>query len=423
MLYQSCHIIKIPSSTRYHHQDISCDDGSIMRSFFAHVHLILKLFLKLTKFFTFTWLQKFVRLILFAVLLLPAFARVGYFYFTDKRIERGVRFGQSARNFLDIYGGTGSSSSSSSSSSSNEEEQLHNNNKNNNNNDEEEGKKKKTVEKKPIVIFITGGVWIIGHRLWGALLARSLLHFGIICVCVDYRNFPQGSIGEMVQDVSNGIGYAVSRAKSLGGDVRKINLIGQSAGAHLAALALLRQSQRRNEPHQTWHAKDIIGFIGISGIYQPESQELIDHFDKQGLHKNIFFSIMEAGFSMRHIENLTVNSPSALAKDIGEEASYVLPRFLLIHGEKDVSAPPSETTKFAQVLRKSGISVSEKYYKNKGHVEPFICDPILGRSEDLLLEDILTFITRREGLSKTCKRAPLMRPRFIVEIAKRIVPF
>ena len=153
MLYQSCHIIKIPSSTRYHHQDISCDDGSIMRSFFAHVHLILKLFLKLTKFFTFTWLQKFVRLILFAVLLLPAFARVGYFYFTDKRIERGVRFGQSARNFLDIYGGTGSSSSSS--SSSNEEEQLHNNNKNNNNNDEEEGKKKKTVEKKPIVIFIT----------------------------------------------------------------------------------------------------------------------------------------------------------------------------------------------------------------------------------------------------------------------------
>ena len=65
----------------------------------------------------------------------------------------------------------------------------------------------------------------------------------------------------------------------------------------------------------------------------------------------------------------------------------------------------------------------EKYYNAKGHVEPFILDPILGRSEDILLEDLLTFIFRREGLSKTYKRQPLMRPRFIIELAKRVVPF
>ena len=285
------------------------------------------------------------------------------------------------------------------------------------------GETKPTKQLKPVVIFVTGGVWIIGYRVWGALLAKSLLEFGVITICIDYRNFPQGVCGDMVEDVSNVIGYAVNAAKSLGGDPRKINLIGQSAGAHLAALSLLKQASLRDDLKETWHAKDIIGFVGISGIYHPESEELIAHFDRQGLHRKIFFSIMEAGFSGRHIEALGRNSPSEMVKLIGVECAHVLPRFLLIHGEKDVSAPTRESRNFEPTLSNAGISVMEKYYKSKGHVEPFILDPILGRSEDVLLEDLLTFIFRREGLSKTFKRQPLMRPRFIVELAKRVVPF
>ena len=299
---------------------------------------------------------------------------------------------------------------------------------------EEERRRRRRAEEETKIVetggdFHHGGVWIIGHRCWGALLAKSLLHFGIITVCVDYRKFPQCVVGDMVEDVANGIGFVINKVKELGGDPRKINVIGQSVGAHPAALALLKQckgeeSRLQTQQHQeNWRPDQIIGFVGISGVYSPEAHDLIEHFDKQGLHKSIFFSIMEAGFTGGHIEALPRNSPSALVREIGLETVHRLPRFLLIHGEKDISSPPSESRNFASALRATGISCSEKYYKDKGHVEPFICDPILGRSEDVLLEDILSFVCLRDGLSKTYKRLPLMRPRFVIEIAKRIVPF
>lgn len=45
----------------------------------------------------------------------------------------------------------------------------------------------------PVLIFITGGAYIIGYKAWGALLARRLSQMGVLVVCLDYRNFPQVS--------------------------------------------------------------------------------------------------------------------------------------------------------------------------------------------------------------------------------------
>lgn len=43
----------------------------------------------------------------------------------------------------------------------------------------------------PVLVFITGGAYIIGYKAWGALLARRLSRMGVLVVCLDYRNFPQ----------------------------------------------------------------------------------------------------------------------------------------------------------------------------------------------------------------------------------------
>ena len=57
----------------------------------------------------------------------------------------------------------------------------------------------------PVVILVSGGVnmispqvsfgilgaWVIGYKLWSALLARGLQSLGYVCICPDYRNFPQ----------------------------------------------------------------------------------------------------------------------------------------------------------------------------------------------------------------------------------------
>ena len=83
---------------------------------------------------------------------------------------------------------------------------------------------------RPVIVFITGGMWIIGYKAWGALLAQSLMKQGFIVASLDYRNFPQGTVGDMVQDVGVGIGWVIKRAAALGGDPRRVVVIGQSAG-------------------------------------------------------------------------------------------------------------------------------------------------------------------------------------------------
>ena len=36
-----------------------------------------------------------------------------------------------------------------------------------------------------------GGAWTIGYKAWGSLLGRRLSKHGVLCYCIDYRNFPQ----------------------------------------------------------------------------------------------------------------------------------------------------------------------------------------------------------------------------------------
>ena len=75
----------------------------LIRRLVNNVLLIFTLLCKLLTFVRLNWLFKFARLLVFSALLLPAFIRIGWFYATDRRIRRGVRYGSKARNFLDIY--------------------------------------------------------------------------------------------------------------------------------------------------------------------------------------------------------------------------------------------------------------------------------------------------------------------------------
>jgi hypothetical protein len=72
-----------------------------------------------------------------------------------------------------------------------------------------------------VVIFVTGGMWIIGYRAWGALLASRLRAAGCLVVALDYRNFPQGTVSHMAADVAAGVGWTLRHARGWGGDASR----------------------------------------------------------------------------------------------------------------------------------------------------------------------------------------------------------
>lgn|SRR3990167_10465824 len=103
------------------------------------------------------WIWMLFRLICFAAVLAPAWISLGWFYLTSENIRRNVRYGKNPRNNLDIYYPNIVLSG----------------------------------RPCPVVVFISGGAWIIGYKAWGALLSKVLIQMGIVVVNPDYRNFPQ----------------------------------------------------------------------------------------------------------------------------------------------------------------------------------------------------------------------------------------
>ena len=96
------------------------------------------------------WIAKLCRLMLFVTCLLPAFIVFAcYYMISSDRVVAGYAQGRkkTSRHYLDVYGATSSSSAG----------------------------------QKPVVIFLTGGAWIIGYKMWGALLARALVRAYYMC--------------------------------------------------------------------------------------------------------------------------------------------------------------------------------------------------------------------------------------------------
>lgn len=181
-----------------------------------HVGVVVDNFAKLMSMLvkgTKTWIVMALRLLLFTLLLMPGWYRLLRYWFFDPFILRNVEYGKGAklRNVMDIYlphikkhpAGTSA-----------------------------------TEELAPVVIFVSGGAWIIGYKLWSALVARGLATLGMLVVVPDYRNFPQGDIGDMMDDIREATQWTYDHAHRFGGDRRRLVLAGQSAGAHIC-LSLL----------------------------------------------------------------------------------------------------------------------------------------------------------------------------------------
>lgn len=318
---------------------------------------------------------------------MPGFLQVAYYYFFSSQVRRSVVYGDQPRNRLDLYFPA--------------------------NHD----------EPKPVVIFVTGGAWIIGYKAWGSLLGQQLAERDILVACLDYRNFPQGTISDMVNDVSQGISFVCNHISEYGGDPNRIYLVGQSAGAHISVCALLQQAIKEYESGKgeniSWSVSQIKAYFGISGGYH--LLNLVDHFHNRGLYRSVFLSIMEGEQSLRKF------SPEVLVQDssIRDVASH-LPPITLFHGTSDYSIPADASKTFADALQRAGAQAKLILYEGKTHTDLFLQDPLRGGKDELfdhMVADI--HAGDKEALAKDAMAPPRRRlvPELLLQIARKISPF
>ncbi|XP_068335522.1 probable isoprenylcysteine alpha-carbonyl methylesterase ICMEL2 [Pyrus communis] len=331
------------------------------------------------------WMTRLLALGCYAMLLMPGFLQVAICYFFSSQVQRSIVYGDQPRNRLDLYLPANSDG------------------------------------KRPVVVFVTGGAWIIGYKAWGSLLGLQLAERNIIVACIDYRNFPQGTISDMVKDASQGISYVCNNIADYGGDPNRIYLMGQSAGAHISACALLDQAikEAKKEESISWSVSQIKAYFGLSGGYNLFN--LVDHFDNRGLYRSIFLSIMEGEESLHQFSpEVKVNDPS------NRNAVSLLPPITLFHGTADYSIPSDASKVFADTLQKAGAKADLILYDGKTHTDLFLQDPLRG-GKDELFDQLVSVIHAgdTEALEKDAIAPPRRRlvPELLLKLARCISPF
>jgi acetyl esterase len=93
----------------------------------------------------------------------------------------------------------------------------------------------------PLLLYVHGGGWVIGDLETHDAVCRRLCHdSGMKVVAVDYRLAPEHPFPAAPDDVEAALRWLHTQAAQLGGDPRRIAVVGDSAGAQLALVAARR---------------------------------------------------------------------------------------------------------------------------------------------------------------------------------------
>lgn len=207
----------------------------------------------------------------------------------------------------------------------------------------------------PILVLIHGGAYQSGskemYKEWGEKLAEE----GYFVMAINYRlatsSYP--SYPGALEDMEMALNWLVFQANERGLDVGRIGLIGDSAGAHLAALFALKKQP---------FSYQICAVIGAYGVYDL-AEECLDPVSQRAHHMFERF----LGFSFEGNESV-FNEASAVTYIEKAAASPTFDTsFYLIWGAKDKVLNPKQSRVFYEKLKEAEIEVEITEIDDVGH--------------------------------------------------------
>jgi acetyl esterase len=87
----------------------------------------------------------------------------------------------------------------------------------------------------PVVLYVHGGGWVTGDKSNFAWICQNLAHHGHLVYSVNYRHAPEAPFPEAVRDLASALEWIGGRADGEGGDLARLFVVADSAGAHLSS--------------------------------------------------------------------------------------------------------------------------------------------------------------------------------------------
>lgn len=220
---------------------------------------------------------------------------------------------------------------------------------------------------RPVVFFIYGGSWSGGAKGTYALVGEAFAARGFVAVIADYRLVPEVRFPVFIEDGALALRFVVDRIAQYGGDLRRIHLVGHSAGAYNAMMLAL---DRRYLAAAGVSARVIRSAVGLSGPY--------DFLPLQGAVTNATFG---------NARDLAQTQPITFVR---RDATPIL----LATGSADSTVLPKNTQSLAARLRTVGAPVTVKVYEGLGHADTALALTPLFSWRAPVLDDVVGFLNR-----------------------------
>ena len=229
----------------------------------------------------------------------------------------------------------------------------------------------------PAVLLVHGGSWRQGDRSqlrgYGILLGRA----GYVCVAPEYRLLGEARWPAAIEDVKAAIRWVRASASSLGVDMNRIAIEGNSAGAHLALLAAGTPGLASLEG-TGGNPSESSAVAAVAAIYAPTL------FYAQGTERS------SGGLPYLALDDAAASdeSAAALASPVAHVTSDFPPTFLA-HGTTDTTVPVSASVRMYEELVAAHVPVEMHLYAEQPHA--FDAQPKFGRQ---VAAEMLLFLDR-----------------------------
>jgi acetyl esterase len=207
-----------------------------------------------------------------------------------------------------------------------------------------------------VLLFIHGGVWIVGNFANHQRLLRDLVvGSGQIGVFVEYTPLPQAKFPTQLEESYAALTWIASHAKEFGADGSRIAVAGNSVGGNMAAVLPIMAKDRKGPK------------IRFQALMIPATDASVDtdSYHAFGTGRFLARSFMKYGWDLYVPDAGTRDNPyvSPLRASTAELAG--LPPALVVTAENDPLRDEGEA--YARKLKAAGVSVAAVRYNGTIH--------------------------------------------------------
>ncbi len=207
-----------------------------------------------------------------------------------------------------------------------------------------------------VLLFIHGGVWIVGNFQNHQRLLRDLVvGSGQIGVFVEYTSLPQAIFPTQIEECYAALKWVAEHAGEFGADGTRIAVAGNSVGGNMTA-ALSLMSKDRKGPK-----------ISFQALLIPATDASVDteSYQEYGTGRFLTRAFMKYGWDLYAPDAKTRDNPYVSPLRASIEELKGLPPALVITAENDPLRDEGEA--YARKLKQAGVSVDAVRYNGTIH--------------------------------------------------------